>query len=91
MSGPVRTVDIAEALRELRGDLRDGVARLDGKIEAVLAELHADIGRMDGKIDALRTQSHSDLCRLIGAIAGSFAAAVAAMAWLLLHLGSVAH
>lgn len=70
MSGSA-TADIAEALHELR----DAVARLDGKVETVRSEVRAEITRLDGKLDARfdrldakieahRNEAHADIARL---------------------------
>jgi hypothetical protein len=47
MSDAVAT-DVTEALRALR----DAVVRLDGKLETVRSEMHAEITRLDSKLDA---------------------------------------
>jgi chromosome segregation ATPase len=55
---------IDQGREEARADnqrLEGNIQRLDGKIDAVRAELKADIQRLDGKIDAMRAELKAEI------------------------------
>ncbi len=48
-------------LEILKGELREDIARLDGKIDTVKGELREDITRLDGKIDTVKTELNGEI------------------------------